>query len=188
MSSGGDILGGAAEGAAAGAAVGGFVGAAVGGVIGAVGGLFKSKSKKYARKANAELVKAQDLAAAIERRNIVIEGYAMRAQQVARAAATDEGGGLMSSAPMGAIGSTRRQLATNLAVYDKSTGYRRAYAKYRGKADKYAAYAGNMQAVGAFWGTYGGGIIDSARRMGGPGPGAYSQQPGGGGVGPVLPK
>ena len=156
-----EVLGGAAEGAAMGAIVGGGVGAVVGGVVGAVKGLFSSKSSGYQRKAAGEQRKGIDLEQAIVRRNIVMEGYATRAQQVARAAAVDEGGGLRSSAALGAISSTRRQLGTNVDVFDKGTGYRRKHDQYQRKAGKYAGYASTMDslmsAASMYGGAFGGG-------------------------------
>ena len=163
-----EVLGGAAEGAAQGAAIGSVipgvgtaVGAVVGGVVGAVKGLFSSKSSGYQRKAAGEQRKGIDLEQAIVRRNIVMEGYATRAQQVARAAAVDEGGGLRSSAALGAISSTRRQLGTNVDVFDKGTGYRRKHDQFLKKAGKYAGYASTMgslmSAASMYGGAFGGG-------------------------------
>jgi hypothetical protein len=163
-----EVVGGAAEGAAQGAVIGSVipgvgtaVGAVVGGVVGAVKGLFSSKSSAYKRKAAGEQRKGIDLEQAIVRRDIVMAGYAARAQQVARAASVDEGGGLRSSAPLGAISSTRRQLGTNVDVFDKGTGYRRRHDKFMKKAGKYAGYAATtgslMSAASMYAGAFGGG-------------------------------
>lgn len=110
---------GAAKGAAIGSVagpVGTIVGGIVGGVLGAISGIFSSQSKRYLRKAYAEEQAMQDRQAALQRRNLVRDMYVARAQSVAASAAED--GALMSSAPLGAIGSIVAQGNFNQDYFD----------------------------------------------------------------------
>jgi hypothetical protein len=140
-------LGGAAQGAAVGAAIAGPVGAVVGGVIGAVGGLFKGKSASYKRKSERQSQKLQETQVALQRRDLILEGYVQRARSVAAAAAQDEGGGLQSSAPLGAVSSVGSQLEFNLGYFDRQANTLNKRNKYAMKSGKYAQYASNVETL-----------------------------------------
>jgi hypothetical protein len=151
-------LGGAAQGAVTGATVGSFfgpvgtaVGAAVGGVVGAIGGFFggsSSDAKRTAQKAQQQIEKTQG---ALQRRSIILEGYVARARAVAAAGAQDEGGGLQSSAPLGAVNSIGSQLEFNLRYFDtqaRQLDKRNKFIRKAGKYDQYANTANSILSVG----------------------------------------
>ena len=151
--SGGDVLGGAASGAAAGVQVGGAVGAVIGGVLGAIGGIFSSKAKKKKKQAAKEQQRAAERDAAVQRRDILRQYRATRAQSVAAAAA--EGGGLQSSAAQGAIGSLASQNEFNLNFFDTQIASNKKVNTLLGKAEKYAGYASlTNSAISAGAGLY----------------------------------
>ena len=140
-----EVASGAAQGAAAGASVGGPVGAVVGGILGAIGGIFGNKAKKAKRKAAKEQQRAAMREAAVQRRDIIRQYRAARAQSVAAAAA--EAGGLQSSAAQGAIASTDSQAAFGLRFFDTQVASNQKVNKLLGKAEKYAGYASGIGSI-----------------------------------------
>lgn len=118
-------------------------------VISIVGGIFgaskKRKAQKYANKANAVERQQAQLAAAVERRDLVRSARIARAQAVA--ASATETGGLASSAPQGAISSVGSQLTSNLAYFDQQVGLGNVAQGYRNKAGKYAQQADTIGTI-----------------------------------------
>lgn len=150
MSDAVDVGGGALSGAAQGFSVAGPVGAVVGGILGAVGGLFKSKSKKYARYADAEQQKLVDRQNAMQRRDIVRNLYLARSQ--ALAAGASESGGLQSSTVQGGLSSLASQGVGNLNYFDAQLSNittRNSYLAKAGKAADTASGIGSLIDVGA---------------------------------------
>lgn len=145
-----DEIGGAASGAASGAkigaAVGGPVGAAVGAVLGGIAGLFggkkKKKAKKFAAKAQAEDMRMQERAQAVQRRDIVRQFRMARAQ--ALAAGSSESGGLQSSGIQGSLSSIGSQGRFNLGYFDTQIDNQQLRNSYAKKAGKYASQAGDI--------------------------------------------
>lgn len=145
-----DEIGGAASGAASGAkigaAVGGPVGAAIGAVVGGIAGLFggqkKKKAKKYAAKAQAEDMRMQERAQAVQRRDIVRQFRMARAQ--ALAAGSSESGGLQSSGIQGSLSSIGSQGRFNLGYFDTQINNQLLRNNYAKKAGKYASQAGDI--------------------------------------------
>ena len=155
-------ISGAAQGAATGAAIGGPVGAVVGGVIGGILGIFggskAKKARKYANKAQLTQRQQEQLAAGIQRRDMIREARIARAQAVAASAV--ESGGLQSSAPQGAIGSLGSQTTSNLSYFDNQVGLGNLAFSYNQKAGKYARQSqsifGLMDAGSSILSTFGG--------------------------------
>ena len=141
-----DILSGSGAGAIQGAAVGGPAGAIVGAVIGGISGLFKSKSKAAARKAQAVQQQMDDIQNAATRRQQLREAYMTRAMAVA--AGATESGGLQSSTVQGAAGGILSQYAYNVRYSDTQQSNINLFNKYAKKSAKYADYAGAVSAVG----------------------------------------
>lgn len=174
MSDAADIGGGAAQGAAAGFSVAGPWGAVIGGIIGAVGGIFKSKSKKYTRRADAEEQKVVDRSNADKRRNIVRELYITR--QSALAAGASESGGLQSSTVQGGLSSIGSQGLGNLNYFDSQLANLAERDKLRKKAAKAADTASGISSLIEAAGSYGGKF-----GKGGGGSGGFSSMFGKGG-------
>lgn len=143
-------LTGAAQGAITGAQIAGPYGAVVGAVIGAVGGAIgggqAKKARKYANKAKA-LQRAMSLMdAGIQRRDMVRAFRIGRAESVAASAASGEGG-LLSSAPIGAISSLGSQFKFNLRYFDQRIRDFMTMQSYVDKAGKYANKAATTGAI-----------------------------------------
>jgi hypothetical protein len=144
---------GAVKGAAAGAAIAGPVGAVVGAVIGAISGWLGGTSKSKARKAAETQQQIEKTRAALDRRNIILEGYVARARAVAAAGAQDDGGGLQSSAPLGAISSVGSQLEFNVQYFNTQANLLTKRNKYVRDSSKYAQYASNVSSIGSLIST-----------------------------------
>jgi hypothetical protein len=133
---------GAAQGAAAGAAVGGPWGAIIGAVIGGVTGYFGGKkqklAKKYARLAQEQRRKQQQMQLAVQRRDIIRQFRMQRAQAVA-AGASDAGVG--SSSVAGAVSSVYSQGLGAVNYFDSQVGLDNMYQLYAKKSGKAAQQA-----------------------------------------------
>jgi hypothetical protein len=142
-------LGGAAQGAAAGASfgpVGLVVGAVVGAVFGAVAGGKARKARLNYNKGRKLERKISYYDAGVQRRDLVRSTRMARAQSVAAAAASGEGG-LQSSAPQGAISSIGSQGAFNLTYFDQRIATMRQMQIYYDKAGKLGQQAGNISSL-----------------------------------------
>jgi hypothetical protein len=106
----------------------------------------RRKAQTYMNKASAVERQQAQLAAAVQRRDLVRQARIARARTVS--AAATEGGGLQSSAPMGAISSLGSQASSNLNYFDRQIGLGNQAQGYKAKAGKYMAKAENA----AFWG------------------------------------
>jgi hypothetical protein len=150
MSEAVDVGTSAASGAATGFAVAGPVGAVVGGILGAVGGLFKSKAKNNARRADAEEQKMVEREQAAQRRSIVRDLYLAR--QTALAAGAAETGGLASSTVQGGLGSIATQGLGNLNFFDAQIANmqaRNTYLQRAAKASDISSGIGSLISAGA---------------------------------------
>ena len=183
-------LSGAAQGAAAGAAVGGPIGAVIGGVVGAIGGALGGGAAKrariYANRASKTRRTLDLMEAAVQRRDLVRQARMARAESLAAITAGGEGG-LMSSAPMGALSSISSQTGQNLRYFDARIRDFVQMQFWANKAGKKSAQAQNIMgtmgavfdAVGSMKGVFGQPTGSQAEP-----PGAY--RPGYGGTGPTL--
>lgn len=191
-------LSGAAQGAVAGAVVGGPIGAVIGGVVGAIGGVLGGGAAKrariYANRASKTRRTLDFMEAAVQRRDLVRQARMARAESLAAITAGGEGG-LMSSAPMGALSSISSQTGQNLRYFDARIRDFVQMQFWADKAGKKTAQAQNIM------GTMGA-VFDAVKGMQGifgqptpsqaesptpsqaESPGAYS--PGYGGTGPTL--
>jgi hypothetical protein len=105
----------------------------------------EKKARKYADKASEVERQQAQMAAGIQRREMVRQARIARAQSVAAAAA--ESGGLQSSAPMGAVSSMGSQLTSNLAYFDWQVGLGNQAQIYKKKAGKYARQSADIAAL-----------------------------------------
>lgn len=159
----GEVASGAAKGAAAGAAFGPW-GAVIGGVIGAIGGLFAKKSNAAKKRAQAEEIAIAERQAGIQRRDMVRQYRAARAE--ALVTGSSESGGDQSSAVLGGIASLGAQSRFNLQFFDKQVAGQRYVNKQLKKADKYNDYANTVFTT-----------LSAASSIGGSGMFGGSQQP-----------
>lgn len=146
-----EIVSGASTGAQAGASVGGGYGAIIGAVVGAVGGLFarkkRKKQKKFARAAQAVRRRQQSMRLALQRRDIVRQGRAARAQAIAAGSGEERTISSGVSTAAGAIGS---QLGDSLNYFDQQVALDNEYQRLNAKAGKYARQGEDLnQLVGA---------------------------------------
>lgn len=136
---------GAAQGAVTGMMVGGPVGAVIGGILGLFGGKKAKKARKYAEKAAAVERQQAQMAAGVQRRDMIRQARIARAQAVA--AAASESGGLQSSSPMGAVSSMGTQLTSNLGYFDWQVGLGNQAQTYKQKSGKYARQASTFNSL-----------------------------------------
>jgi len=116
----------------------------------------RRKAQTYMNKASAVERQQAQLAAAIQRRDLVRQSRIARARTVA--AAASESGGLQSSAPAGAISSIGTQATSNLNYFDRQIGLGNEAQGYKAKAGKYLAKAENA----SFWGSTAQFVADTA--------------------------
>lgn len=150
MPSGAPIVGGAAQGAAQGAAVGSVfgpvgtvAGAVIGGVFGAVGGLFSSKSARYAKMARKKREEVRLISTFLERRKL-LQSYA-QARSASLAVGLASGAGAESSGIQGSLGSLYTQTRSNLNENAIQIALERQASKLHSKSDTAAS---NAAAIG----------------------------------------
>lgn len=114
-------ISGAAQGAAAGAMIGGPVGAVIGGVVGAIGGLLSGgaarRSRIYANRASKTQKTLSLMEAGLQRRDMLRQARMARAESLAAITSGGEGG-MLSSAPRGALSSMTSQTGQNIRYFD----------------------------------------------------------------------
>jgi hypothetical protein len=130
------VISGSAQGAQAGYKTSGtWQGAVVGAIVGAVGGIFGDKAAKYRRKANNEEQRALDIQQQVQRRQLVRSVYLARASALA-AGASQETGGIRSSAVQGAVSSIGSQGISNIKYFDSLVARQIVQKYYLKKAKK----------------------------------------------------
>lgn len=145
--SSGGALTGAAQGASAGAVFGPWgavIGAVIGGVVGLVSGQNKKIAKKYAGLAAEQKRKQQSMELALQRRDIVRQQRAIRAQAIA---AGESEPGVVSSSIQGSQSSVQSQGMSSLQYFDAQVGSDNLYQTYAKKAGKYARKAGELDSI-----------------------------------------
>lgn len=168
-------ISGAAQGAAAGAALG-PAGMIAGAIIGGVGGLLSGGAAKRARIYQNRASKTQRvlsmMEAAVQRRDLIRTARIARAESLAAISAGGEGG-MMSSAPLGALSSLTSQTGSNLRYFDARIRDFVQMQFWVDKAGQKAAQASNisgitsgllsaLSAAGSLKGAGGGGVGDSS--------------------------
>lgn len=142
-------ISGAAQGAAAGAALG-PIGMAAGAIIGGVGGLLSGGAAKRARIYQNRASKTQRvlsmMEAAVQRRDLIRTARMARAESLAAISAGGEGG-MMSSAPLGALSSLTSQTGSNLRYFDARIRDFVQMQFWVDKAGKKAAQASNISGI-----------------------------------------
>lgn len=137
---------GAVKGAAQGFAAGGVPGA----IVGAIGGFFSGQSAARARVYANRAAKTQKalgyMEAAIQRRDMIRQARASRAESLAAITAGGEGG-MLSSAPMGALSSLTSQTGQNLRYFDARIRDFVQMQFWANKAAKKQAQAANIQGL-----------------------------------------
>lgn len=108
---------GAAIGGPAGAAVGAVIGAVVGGIGGLLGGQEAKRQRIYQQRANQTQRTLSLFDAAVQRRDMARSFLMTRGESLAAITAGGEGG-MLSSAPMGALSSMTSQYGQNLRYFD----------------------------------------------------------------------
>lgn len=116
----------------------------------------RRKAQTFMNKASGIERQQAQLAAAVQRRDLVRQTRIARARTVA--ASANETGGLQSSAPAGAISSIRTQGMSNLNYFDTQIGMGNDAQFYKAKAGKYMAKAENA----SFWGNTAQFVADTA--------------------------
>lgn len=142
----GDAGAGAVSGAVQGYATGGPVGA----VLGAVGGFFSgqasARARVYATRAAKTQKVMQAIQGAVQRRELVRQGYIARAEQLAAAAGAGEYG-TMSSGFGGAMGSLMSRTTRNIQLFDAFARDQVQANFWLGKAEAKSAKASNIQGL-----------------------------------------